>query len=264
MLKKKILVAGLAVIIFVGGVLLLWVLKAEKNKDADTPVLLYPWNSSDIQYAVCYTTDEVSYSYSDSTLVQRVRFATKLSLEELIETNKEDYLGDFVFREDDGEEHQSALFYANNNYYVIFPDGEDDVKTNYRAENLAAIWCMDGFITARIYFPCPVNMSISQFNIRNASQYYGMDNYFNLLFENYTFEECKEFYEKLDSSLCLIDEEEKTITVKAYQNNDNASWGKGYLYDITINFEEKSISGPYSPQDTKTIALYGNEDFGEE
>lgn len=57
---------------------------------------------------------------------------------------------------------------------------------------------------------------------------------------------------------------QSAITVKAYQNTDNTTWGKGYLYDITIDFEERTISGPYSPQNTENIVLYGNEDFKEE
>lgn len=156
----------------------------------------------------------------------RVSFTTKLSSEDLIETNREDYLGNFVFYDERGEEHQSALFYADNNYYVLYSNGEEKEKILYCAESLYAFWGLQGFYTACIYFPCPVKLDITEGSIIYPSVS-GVDNYFDLLFDRYTFEDCREFYERLDGSLCLIDEAEKTITVKAYQNTDNTTWGEG-------------------------------------
>lgn len=53
-MKKKILISCLAVIVLACGIVLFIFFKHKNDTTADTPVLVNPWNSRSVQYAICY------------------------------------------------------------------------------------------------------------------------------------------------------------------------------------------------------------------
>lgn len=64
-------------------------------------------------------------------------------------------------------------------------------------------------------------------------------NVLDILFDNCTFEEAKEFYGRLSEEYVVIDEENQQITVDAYNIRKDISYDKY----ITIDFKNRTITG---------------------
>lgn len=100
-----------------------------------------------------------------------------------------------------------------------------------------------------IAVPSPVYMYIgnSAFEWCREHGYSELD----VLFDNYTFEEAKEFYGRLSKEYVVIDEENECITVDAYETIKNISYDKY----ITIDFKNRTITG--KDENGKTVTVDG-------
>lgn len=228
MKKKHIGIIGAAgvaiVIIAIIGVRFAANLSKEK-------IELNYWNDPHASYIVCdaKVNGEVTVMYRDCT----VAFESDSKKEDIVATNKEDYLGEITYI-DDCLEFPASLFYHDNNYYVLFYDEDHEF---YWVQNCYLDYSYKVSSTD-IYVPSPVYLNVSE----NVIQYYVEDydeNMLDHLFDNCTFEEAKEFYSRLSQEYVEIDEEKKQITVDGY------ALGKQKIIDkcITIDFAKREIIG---------------------
>lgn len=239
-MKKK---AIILLVIVVCVVLAFALIKIHNKKEPDKDVLINNWNDKKAEYPVCKIYGEIGKL---SVLDCKLLFETEMSMEEIIETNKDAYVTtEMKYFYLSGSE--AAIFFNNNNYYYVLEQGRKD--NCYRAGNLCAQWSVDGFHTANIRFPFP-EVEIFEENLVKDSS---IREYFTRIFDNYSFEYMKDFYSRISSDLCTIDEENQTITIKAYANTENISWDSGYLYEIVIDCKNRSITGPMQDGGTYTL-----------
>lgn len=209
------------------------------QKETDVPVYVKGWAGESL-YLICYTDGQTKSERDTGRFVYRTYFSTSLSKEQLVQTNPSDYVGEFtLYAAPDNirlkEDTTGSVFYRKNNYYVIY-ESEYSVdlegETQYTAQSLMARWCLINFASKEVNFPCPVLLYISEETINEYQKNY-KKSYLDLLFDNFSFEECEEFYSRLDERICEIDKEEKTITVEI-----------GYGCKIVIDYTNKTITGP--------------------
>lgn len=215
--------------------------EASPIQKTDQPVYVRGW-AGDSVYLICYTDGNTSLNRDTSgTFIDKNVFTASLSRQQLINTNKSDYIGEIpVYDSLDsgsfGGDKKGSIFYRKNNYYVMYENenssGKADTETEYTARSLMARWCLAGFVTKEVNFPCPVLLYISETRINDYREEYGQS-YLGLLFDNFSFEECEDFYSRLDTTICEIDKEKKTITVQI-----------GYGCEIIIDYSNETITGP--------------------
>lgn len=207
-------------------------------------VYINNWNDLEAEYRLCTVKGRVDdLDFSECT----ISFKTHMSLDEIIETNREDYVGkkDIYFY---SFKYEAALFFRNDNYYFIYYNKDND---NYRAGNLCARWTADGLWGANIKFPFPEAQDIYE-DYEDLEKEFDID-IMDEIFEKDDFETMKEFYSRLSPEICSIDEENQIITVKAYSNTESISWDSGYLYEIVIDCKNHTITGPTREGGTVTL-----------
>lgn len=201
-MKKKYIIMVIAIVIAL-LMLIFWFTGTNVMKKK---VELNYWNDPYARYMVCKAkiTDKVynSYTYCSATL------ETGLTKDEIVETNKEDYIGEITFI-DECLEHSASLFYHNNNYYVLY---YDEINKFYRIQDCYLAYQYK--ISSDVYIPSPVYLNISeeciQMDIENGC------NTLDYLFDNYSFEEAKEFYSRLSEEYVEINEEKSQIAIDGY------------------------------------------------
>lgn len=228
-MKKKhvgmVGIAGTAIIILViGGIRFAMHLNTEK-------IELNYWNDPHAEYIVCEAKvkDKVTVINRDCTAA----FQSDSKREDIAATNKEAYLGEITYI-DDCLKHPASLFYYDNNYYVLFYE-----------ENFGLYWVRNCYLdysykvnSTDIYVPSPVYLNVNE----DIIQYYLEDyneNMLDHLFDNCTFEEAQEFYERLSEEYVEIDKEKKQITVDGYALRQRKIIDKC----ITIDFAKREIIG---------------------
>lgn len=235
--KKWIIIAAILIIIIVTVIVKIIIPMVKKYQKV--PVILNYWNDKKAQYTVCEIYGEVHYSTWDT--VDRTTFVTEMTMDEIIETNKDDFLGMYTINYSH-EKREAAVFFRDDNYFYIIKDEEEGRENIYYTSQLSGKWCADGMHNADIRYPFP-----DPFHIHDGMVELGKEigyDYLGEIFNLYSFEDMKEFYSRLSDDLYTIDEENRTITVKAYGNTNNLSWEGGYRYDIIIDFNNRTISGP--------------------
>ena len=240
-MKKKI---KPLIIVFLIVLVFLIIFRIPDRKGPDQRVLLNNWNDLEAQYAVCKISGEVE---SLSLFKCKRWFETEMSLDEMIESNKEDYVTteEKFFHFPEGP---VAVFFSNDNYYYILEQG---VRENYyEAGNLCAEWSVEGLESSHIKFPFPERLTFDE--TCNMEGYIGKKS-FDRIFDEYDFEYMKDFYSRISSDLRVIDEENQIVTIKAYADAKMTSVDSGYLYEIVIDCKNHTITGP--TQDGGTLTL---------
>lgn len=229
MKKKK----GIIITIITIGVLLLLlvlfiILKQYTHLFAKN-IEVSHWNDQHILYSVCKsnTFGEVVQNASEC----HTSFRTKDSLSTLIDSNKDAYLGEITFI-DDGLEYPGSLFYYNNNYYALYYTKYHDY---YHIQNCYLNY---GIFEPFIYVPCPVYVHISDEIMRMDREDY-QRNTLDFLFDNYTFQQAKEFYDRISEDYVQIDSETQQITVDGYNPLTKESIRQCIIFD----FKHRTLSG---------------------
>lgn len=241
--KKLCIIGILAIIVLVVAILYMPV----KNKlhklelDKIKPVIVYNWNGLDTQYVIAESDGEVSYSVVDCS--SGIQDSTK-TLEDF-ERENDDCLGGFTYRylnyEDEG-----ILFFNDNNYYVIYPvvgieEKVFTVQNMYSSVNINNI----------MYVPTIMDISVDKETVDMFKEDFNR-NYLDYYFDNFTFEQTKEFYLRMDDEFYSVDEENQTISVRGYAIKKHE-----YVENaMTFDFVNRTITGrDYDG----TVELYDGE-----
>lgn len=217
----------------VGSVIIIFVILGMRfaaNLSTEKIELNY-WNDPHASYIVCEAKvkDDVTVIYRDCT----ASFESVSKKEDIVATNKGDYLGEITYI-DDCLEYPASLFYHDNNYYVLFYE-----------KNLGLYWVRNCYLdysykvsSTDIYVPSPVYLNVSESIIEYYLEDYD-ENMLDHLFDNCTFEEAQEFYGRLSEEYVEIDKEKKQITVDGYDLRQRKIIDKC----ITIDFAKREIIG---------------------
>lgn len=207
-MKKKYLIPLVAVIVL--AILLVIIQIMSKTVFSKKEVELNYWNNPYARYVVCKATmketPEISYSEC------RAAFISNADMEELIDSNRKAYIGEVTYI-NDCLMYTASLFFHDDNYYVLYYDDYNDM---YRVENCYIYYGMSDSI---VYVPCPASLYIEESCIQMDIDY--GDNTLDYLFDNYSFEEAKTFYERISKEYVNIDTENQQITVDGYDVKQN-------------------------------------------
>lgn len=160
--------------------------------------------------------------------IARISHSSK-SLDDFAKENK-DFVSDYTYVYC-GTKFDAKLFYKDNNYYVMY-----EVKSPksdyvcYYIDNL----CADIFINNKsTYAPAMMTLYLKK-KLGDMILKKDISSYF----DNYTFEQTKEFYERMDKEFYSIDEEHHIISVRGSSYND-AEYVDNAL---VIDFDNRTIT----------------------
>lgn len=238
-MKKRYIVG-----IFVGilAILLVAFAISYNSTSQKKKVELNYWNNPYARYVVCEADmdEEAVVSYSEC----RAGFSSKSSKKDIIASNKDAYIGEVTYI-DDCLKYTASLFFYDDNYYVLY---YDDYNNIYRVQNCYINYGMSNSI---VYVPSPVSLYLEEDSIQMDIDY--GDNTLDYLFDNYSFEEAKIFYERLSQEYVEIDTENQKITVDGY----DVKQGKQVDKCLTLDFKEKTVIG--KNEEGNTIIITGKK-----
>lgn len=213
----------------------------------DKQIALRSWNTSYEDYVVCKAVVFGGLNYGCASRTDSsVDFDTITSLDKMVASNKEDYVGKFTFY-DLFDSYSGRLFFRDNNYYMIC---NGDTEGIY--------WAQNCFLTSSIGYteeqivPSPVSMDIS-YETFQWEQEYGLSE-FDVLFEHYDYKKAKEFYKHLSSDYVIFKDDTQEILLDSY----------GYKLDtchdqyLTMNFKDKTIT--LKTSDGEFVTVDGTEE----
>lgn len=196
------------------------------------------WNDPCARYLLCRANvdGDPSVNYGDST----ISFQSKTEMVDIVNTNRTDYVGEFVYHYS-CISYPARLFYTDNNYYALYYDKKNKC---YRAENCYMRYWLDDKM---ISLPSPVYIDIdyASFRIYNDDN----KNMLNFLYENYTFDQAKKFYERISEEFVKIDDKSKQIILDGYDLREN----KIIERCITLDFKNRTIIALRANGDLTTL-----------
>ena len=184
------------------------------------------WNDPAARYLFCRADvkGEPNVNFSDCNL----SFRSNSKKTDIINTNKEDYIGEIIYY-NTGIENQASLFYTDNNYYVMYYDEFFHV---YTVENCYMLYNMN-YMMCRI--PCPVPLGI-EYGVFEVSQDFG-ENELDYLYDNYTFADAVEFYGRISEEYVSIDKDRQQITLDGFEVFE----GEMIEKCLTLDFKERTV-----------------------
>ena len=221
-------------VVVIGGVLL-YVIQNNTLLMA-TDIEVFKWNEKSTDVVIRGNVKDVIVD--DIDLI--TTFRSKSQREDMAATNARDYLGEILYYNGGREPFPASLFLVDNNYYVLFYN--DTVpEPYYILQNCRLNYSLSNEM---IVAPCPVDLSVSA-QLMEWLWEEGI-NELDILFDNCTFEEAKEFYARLSEEYVVIDEEKEQIILDAYEIREDISYDKY----ITIDFKNRTIMGKDENGDT--------------
>lgn len=187
------------------------------------------WNGLDKMYRICNT--KIKSDFYNNMSECRTSFKSDVSLEEMIQTNRDDYIGMFTYYTGKWKE-KGALFFKDDNYYLLSYDEYWDIFTG------ECCYSSYTYTYTFIYVPTPVHLDIDPDVIAAADEigHYELD----ALFDHYSFDEFCRFYKRMSPNLYKIDKEKQTVTLDAYDSKKDKMRDKL----ITFDFKNQSVTGP--------------------
>lgn len=188
------------------------------------------WNGRDKMYRICNT--KIKSDFYNNMSECHTSFKSDVLLEDMIQTNRDDYIGKFTYYIGGLKKTRGALFFKDDNYYLLSYDDYWDIFT---AECCYSQYAYDHYKT---YIPTPVQLDLvpDEFNTAEELGYHELD----ILYNNYSFDEFCRFYERMSPKLYKIDKEKQTVTLSGY---DVAEEKMRYRF-ITFDFKNQSVTGP--------------------
>lgn len=150
------------------------------------------------------------------------------SMKKICKKNKENLTGKGEYIDNEGNAHDAAFFFKNNNAYVLYGD------THIYFQN-RMIWDeIDGYDEI-VKVPFPVSLPIEYYSVRECFENNESweEKY---LFPRCTFEEAKEFYRMFEDGTVVVDNKKQVIkvrgTVASRGSNDSSPiWDSGVVWD---------------------------------
>lgn len=220
--KVTIVVFIICIIMFIG--MFFWVKSKKKLEDQLADVTVTSWNDLSREYIIAKVdgeTDSIKYKCT-------AWFETDSKIDDIVKDNK-DYIGMYEYH-CYNERINSYLFYKDNNYYVIYKTDEK----RYEVKNLYS----DITIHNIMYVPTPMRIDVDvRLEDDRVTLCDNVDDEIGYFFDNYTYDEVKEFYSKMDEKIINVNDDEKIIKVNGYavQKND-------YVEEaFVIDFNNKTI-----------------------
>ncbi len=185
----------------------------------DKPIYKVPvsaWDDVGMHYIVCkIEKKDISTNFTES----RTSFHSELSLEELAEQN-EDFIEEIVWF-DNVCEYRANLYFADNNYYVLSYHPETEQREGYYLVTGMGCDLQPGTDIVRAFAPLPMEFPLSQDLLEYYEEAFG-EKYMNRFFDNISFEDACEYYERYTDGTAEIDYENQLIYVNAKEKSANA------------------------------------------
>lgn len=226
-MKKRyiLIIAGI-----ICSLILVFIVAAKSNpKFMMNEVKVGKWNNPDSMHTVCRTNVKGKVDICEFGCA--AGFTSKSKREDMSKTNQEEYIGEMDYV-DECLKYPASLFFADNNYYVIFYEKTFDT---YWVKNCYLDYRLNDSI---VYVPSPVYINIDYDIMRMYYEETG-ENSLDFIFENYSFEEAEKFYKRISEEYVSIDSESKQITIDGYDLKKE----KIVNQCITIDFNKKVIIG---------------------
>ena len=230
MKKKIILLSAIIIIMVVFLTVVIIDERHKKDEDEESGVLkdvvVYNWNGLNKEYIIAHTTGKTG---SEAVYCSSFMSADK-SFDELKDEN-DDCIGEFTYHICDYDEYEGLMFYDNNNYYCIYTEYE---------QNYYSIRNMYSNVTIHniMYVPTIMELNLSEGIVEGRIGTSNID-YTDIFFDNYTYDEIKEFYMRMSKDYYNIDEEKKRISVRGYDVRNHV-----YVDNcLTFDFNNKTIMG---------------------
>lgn len=159
-----------------------------------------------------------------------VLFNSNSEKSDIVNTNKEAYIGEITYY-NTGIENQASLFYTDNNYYVLYHYNDQDncymIKDCYMRYDIDNVQC-------RIPSPVPIEIAYDMFRMYQQDFHI---NELDYLYDNYTFEDAAEFYGRISEEYVSIDEEKQQITLDGFN-----IW-KSVIVEkcVTLDFKNRTV-----------------------
>ncbi len=165
------------------------------------------WDGVAGDYIICKTKleDELKRSYTDTGSVSH--FSSKLTLDEMVQTNQEDFVRNiqyYYLR----FPNEGRLFFHDNNYYVLY---YDEATKEFVARN-----CFSVYIYEMDWVNVPMPMTIGfDRDVFKVCEELGSP-LLDAVFEVYSFDELCAYYQRMNDDVYEIDAEKQTITIDGY------------------------------------------------
>lgn len=198
-------------------------------------VYAYNWCEKYENYPVC--TAEIFKGSKGINYDWYYRSTTFLSPEDVDEITSEndDYIGDFDFIYKNKITAAKLFFDGKSCYALCYNRERNSHGERNRYEVVCCNGVVEGGLCKNIFFPCPVYTVIDydrvDLNVKKGIE----ENIVDELYENCSFEEACEFYEKLNGKYFVIDRDSQTITVDGYHPQSDGILDKY----ITLDFKNK-------------------------
>lgn len=195
----------------------------KKNEDGMYNVPVSSWDDPHSRYIICEIEDKrFSPNYGD----YYTTFRSDLTLDELAEQN-----GDFLKRIKYYSrlmEYDANLYFHNNNYYVIFyVPGNDKFDAYYKAMSVSCYLYPEKGISIATA-PLPMDLTLSSYVVTDYRETYD-ESYLKYFFDNLTFEDVCEFYDKYENGVAEYDKENKLIYVDVREKTGQKTYHEKYL-----------------------------------
>lgn len=159
-------------------------------------------------------------------------FSSEASMSEIVEHNKEIYVGPHTLYSAGIKRGEAELFFIDNNYYALLYDKEADLP--YSLYNCCSA---SDFTGDNLYVPMPVITYMSKKSIDFMREDLHKNYLWEDIYQFCTFEQAKIFYKRMDSKYVKIDEESKIIEVQGYSQS-----ASNYFTPLQFDFAKQTLT----------------------
>lgn len=201
---KIIIVICILILIIILGITINNGIKNNSNLLLEE-IYINEWNDYQARYLICRAdvNGEPAVNFDECQL----SFSSSSERSDIVNTNKKAYIGEITYY-NTGLENQASLFYEDDNYYVLY---YNDYFREYVIKN-CYMSCNTDYLKCRMPCPVPIEISYGMFEV-----YHGFDeNHLDYLYDNYTFADAVEFYERISKDYVSIDKEKQQITLDGF------------------------------------------------
>lgn len=236
-MRKKLIIAVSTALILFGAVLGLRTLREKAVQSGSLEgynvfgdIISVPvWNDEKSDQRVLRVKKKGEAETDVTNLI--THFSSDESISEIVENNKEIYIGPYTLY-DSGIKEDSELFFANNNYYALTYNKENDLP--YSLYNCCSV---SNFTGDNVFVPMPVITYMSQKSIDFMRDDLHKNYLREDIYQYCTFEQAKVFYERLDSRYVSINEKKQVIEVQGYTHRDPR-----YFTPIRFDFAKQTVA----------------------
>ncbi len=214
--------------------------REKKVETSKRKVMLGNWKQQGNEYHICTVEangHEINCACSDK---KWERFETELSLQEMAKQNK-DFIKEITWHLNFGKEVKGNLYFAGNNYYVIYEDIETEDVTNDYIARCNTCEISYGFDIEYGVAPFPMEMTFDSGWQEKWVEEGNEKDYYSRFFDIFTFEEMCEYYGRYTDGTAQIDCDNQLIYVDVYDESSKLDENETALAEkfLCIDFQNQ-------------------------